>query len=69
MMGDHTTEAPCQMAAHGKGGTRAYCLRCGQYVNVAWPDPCPARQEGLGAALRAFESQPLPPRVDGGRDA
>lgn len=33
----------CQMDARGPGGKRVYCVRCGEYVNVALPEVCPAR--------------------------
>jgi len=75
---------PCQMEARGPGSKRVYCVRCGEYVNVALPDPCPARaptREELGLErvqfvdvdeargnLREFKASRLSQRVDHGDD-
>ena len=38
----------CLMQAHGSGDVSAYCVRCGQTVNVALPEVCPARAPTRG---------------------
>lgn len=67
---------PCLMQEHGPGRRNAYCVRCGETVNVALPEVCPAqvkerpsgapkqtgslRPQGKGSSAPSSRHEPAP---------